>query len=58
MKKLQMISFPIAVLSMLCMFIHFCMFSFPDWAVRVIGVLLLLSMFAMVFSTVRISMSK
>lgn len=53
-----MISFPIAVLSMLCMFIHFCMFSFPDWAVRVIGVLLLLSMFAMVFSTVRISMSK
>lgn len=58
MKKLQRISFPIAVLSMLCMIIHFCMFSFPDWTVRVIGVLLLLSMFAMVFSTVRISMSK
>lgn len=58
MKKLQKISFPVAVLSLICMMIHFYILSFPDWAVRLIGVLLLLSMFAMVFSTIRLSMTK
>ena len=58
MKKLQRISFPIVVLTALGLVIHFYMFSFPDWAVRSCGILLLVSMFGMVFSTVRITMSK
>ena len=58
MDKLQRGSFPMLVLSFFGMAIHFFVTPIPDWIVRVLGIVMLISMFFLVFSTVRISAKK
>jgi uncharacterized membrane protein len=53
MKKLQMISFIVLVITVAGMAVHAFLLRFPDWFVRVTGILMLIALFATVFSSVR-----
>lgn len=58
MKKLQIIGFIILAITILVFILWHFTVSFPDWFVRVNGVLMLISVFITVFSTTKISMKK
>lgn len=58
MKKLQIISIVVLALSAVGFILWRFAVPFPDWLVRVVGILMLISIFTTVFSTVKIVMSK
>jgi len=58
MKKLQVISIIVLIISVVGFMIWRFAVPFSDWFVRVIGVLMLVSIFMTVFSTVKITMVK
>jgi len=58
MKKLQVISIIVLILSTAGLMIWRFVVPFPDWLVRVVGVLSLVSIFTTVFSIVKISAAK
>jgi uncharacterized membrane protein YeiB len=58
MKKLQMISVILFFVTVAGFILWRFVVPFPDWLVRVNGVLMLITIFTAVFSTVRITMGK
>ena len=59
MKKLNIVSFIVAAISFLGFALwRFGIVAFPDWLVRVVGILMLCSVFTVVFSTVKVKMVK
>ena len=58
MKKLQLISLIMLALSISGMAVNAFLTRFPDWAVRAIGVLMLIALFAAVSSSIRIVKEK
>ena len=58
MKKIQIISTLVLIISVAGLIIWRFAVSFPDWAVRVVGIFMLVSMFMTVFSTVKITAAK
>ncbi len=53
MKKLQMISIIVLIITVAGMAVNAFLLRFPDWAVRVIGVLMLIALFTAVFTSIR-----
>ncbi|MFA9466275.1 MAG: hypothetical protein ACERKN_18565 [Velocimicrobium sp.] len=58
MKKLQIISKIVLALSLIGFILFRYVLSVSDWTVRVVGILLLISIFTTVFSSVRTKNSK
>lgn len=58
MKKLQIISIIVLIISIAVFMIWRFAIPFADWLVRVIGILMLVSIFMTVFSTAKITMDK
>lgn len=58
MKKLQIISTIVLVITIIGVIFWRFVVPFPDWTVRVVGILMLVSIFTTVFSTVKIAISK
>ena len=54
MKKLQIVSLTVLGLSVILWTAGRIFFSLPDWAVRANGVVMMLAMAALVFSSVRL----
>ncbi len=54
MKKLQLVSFSVLGLSVILWTAGRIFFPLPDWAVRANGVVMLIGMAALVFSSVRL----
>lgn len=54
MKKLQFVSFVVLDLSVILWTADRIFFPLPDWAVRANGVVMLIAMAALVFSSVRL----
>ena len=55
MKKLQFVSLTVLGLSVILWTAGRIFFSLPDWGVRVNGVVMLIAMAALVFSSVRLN---
>ncbi len=58
MKKLQIISTLVLIISIASFIIWRFAVPFPDWVVREVGIFMLVSMFMTVFSTVKITAAK
>jgi len=58
MKTIRMISMAVLIVSIAGLMMWRFVVPFPDWVVRVVGVLLLVSTFTAVFSTLKISEEK
>jgi hypothetical protein len=58
MKKFRAISIVVLVLSVISLLLWRAAVSFPDWLVRVVGALAIISLFTSVFSTVKMLISK
>jgi len=58
MKTIRMISMAVLIVSIAGLMMWRFVVPFPDWVVRVVGVLLLISTFTAVFSTLKISEEK
>lgn len=58
MKKWTVFSRIVFFLTVGLWILHQFVFSFPDWLVRVIGITMLLSIFAVVFTTVKMKNQK
>lgn len=58
MKKLQIIGVVILIITIMVFILWRFTNSLPDWLVRVNGVLMLISVFITVFSTIKITKSK
>lgn len=54
MKKLQIISVVLLLLTVMTMAVNYVIGPFNDWIVRVIGLILLISIFTTVFSSVKL----
>jgi len=54
MKQLQVTSLIILIIGIVCLLLWKFILSVPDWFVRVNGIILLLSIFVFVFSSVRL----
>jgi membrane protein YdbS with pleckstrin-like domain len=54
MKKLQIISIILLLLTVMAMAVNYVIGPFDDWIVRVIGLILLISIFTTVFSSVKL----
>ena len=55
MKRLQIVSRIILVIGIICFLLFRFALSVPDWSVRISGIILLISIFVLVFSSVRLS---
>lgn len=58
MKKLQIFSIIVLVITIVGFILWRFIIPFPDYLVRIIGILMLASVFTTVFSTVRVTMNK
>lgn len=58
MKQLQVSSMIVLVLGMICFLLGVFVLSVPDWFKRVNGIVLMISVFALVFSSVRLYLNK
>jgi uncharacterized membrane protein YiaA len=58
MKQLQVSSMIVLVLGMICFLLGVFVLSVPDWFKRVTGIFLMISVFALVFSSVRLYLNK
>lgn len=58
MKRLKMISMIVLLVGIICMFLFRFFFTVPEWCVRITGIVLLVSIFTVVFSSVRIGRRK
>ena len=58
MGKLQTVSIVVSVISIIGFVLWRFVFPFPDWLVRVNGILMLAAIFTAVFSTVKITGGK
>lgn len=58
MKKLRIVSIILLIIAVAGFLLWRFGVPYPDWAVRVIGILMLAAIFTTVFSTVKIAMSK
>ena len=58
MKRLQLIGFIIFTITIAGFILWHFTVSFPDWLVRVNGILMLVSVFIVVFTTIKISVKK
>lgn len=58
MKKLQIISFLVLIITVIGSILRKFVFIFPDWMIRGIGILMLVSIFTMVFSSRRLQSAK
>ena len=54
MKKLRIASTVLLVIALFGMFLHFGPMTFPDWFVRADGILMLASVFVLVFCSVKL----
>ena len=54
MKRLQVTSMIILVIGIICFLLWRFILLVPDWVVRVNGIILLISIFAVMFSSVRL----
>jgi uncharacterized membrane protein len=54
MNRLQIGSLIVSVITIICLILGRFAFTFPDWLVRIAGILMLISIFCLVFSTVRL----
>lgn len=53
MKRVQIGSLIVLVITIISLVLGRFAFPFPDWLVRFVGILMLISIFSLVFSTVR-----
>jgi len=58
MKKLKLISIIVLVITVIVLILWRFFVSFPDWSVRVFGIIMLASIFTTIFSTVNIANNK
>lgn len=58
MKKVKMISSIALVISMILLVLWRLVFPFPDWAVRIIGIVMLGSIVTVMYSSVKVVMGK
>ena len=58
MKAVRNLSIGFLIPTLAAMFVHRFVTPLPDWAVIVCGVVTMIAMFALVFSTVRLMMRK
>ena len=54
MKRLQITSMIILIIGIICFLLGRFILSVPDWFIRVTGIILLISILALVFSSVRL----
>ncbi len=54
MKKVQITSAIVLVLALILMVIHFLGLSLSDWMVRIDGIIMLIGVAAVIYSTVRL----
>lgn len=54
MKRLQITSMIILVIGIICFLLWRFILSVPDWFIRVTGIILLISILALVFSSLRL----
>lgn len=55
MKKLQIVSITVLVITIIGFMVWRLFVPFPDWLIRVDGILMLVSIFTAVFSTIKIT---
>lgn len=53
MKKVQIISICVLIITLIVMGVNKFLFSLPDWAIRIDGVIMVAGIFAVVYSTVK-----
>lgn len=53
MKKLQLISTCVLIITLLVMGVNIFVASLPDWVLRIDGILMLIGLLAVSFSTIR-----
>ena len=58
MKRLQWVSYGLLALCLAGMVAHWAIAPLPDWAVRTAGIGLMVGIFLLVFSTVRLKITK
>jgi len=58
MRKLNITSIIISAVTVVGFVLWRFVIAFPDWLVRVLGIFMLVSIFTMVYSTIKIKMSK
>lgn len=58
MKKVQIVSWIVLVITMIGMLLGRFVVPFPDWAVRVIGIVMLCAIFMVSFSTAHMVIGK
>lgn len=58
MKKVKMISSIVLVISMILLVLWRFVIPFPDWAVRIIGIVMLGSIVTVMYSSVKVGMRK
>lgn len=58
MKRMRSIGTGMLVITLACMAVHLWVTPLPDWAVRLNGVLMMLTIFVTVFSSVRLRMTR
>jgi hypothetical protein len=58
MKKLQIISIIVLVITIVGFIMWRFVAPFPDWSVRIVGIFMLASIFTTVFSTAKIAVAK
>jgi hypothetical protein len=54
MKKLQIVSIILLLLTVMAMAVNYVIGPFDDWIVRVIGLIMLISIFTTAFSSVKL----
>lgn len=53
-RALFVVTISIMIIALLCLSINWLMFSIPDWAVRIIGIVMMVDLVVLTYSTVRI----
>ena len=53
MKKVQIISICVLIITLIVMGVNKFLFSLPDWVIRIDGVIMVAGIFAVVYSTVK-----
>lgn len=53
LKKVQIISICVLIITLIVMGVNKFLFSLPDWAIRIDGVIMVAGIFAVVYSTVK-----
>jgi hypothetical protein len=53
-RTLFLVSFRIMIIALLCMSVNWLLVSLPDWTVRMIGIVILVDLVVLTYSTVKL----